>query len=142
MKHLTISALIMGASLFSACQQAAEPHPVVVAHVDAFNARNFEAMSRVEHPEIEWLTVSDSEITVDVSGRDTLMEVVRDYTTSNPTVTGEIRDWSVNGNYISVVETARWKTDDGIPKAQSALSVYQLEDGLIRRVWYYPSVPQ
>lgn len=140
MKPFMMSALILGGSLLTACQQAAAPHPVIVAHVDAFNARDFDAMERVEHPNIEWLTVKDSEITVDVSGRDTLTEVVRDYTESNPTVTGDLRDWSVNGNYVSVTETARWTAEDGLQKTQSALTVYQLEDGLIRRVWYYPAI--
>ncbi len=140
MKHVMMSVFFAGASLLTACQQAAEPHPVVVAHVDAFNARDFDAMERVEHPDIEWLTVKDSDITVDVSGRDTLTEVVRSYTASNPTVMGDLRDWSVNGNYVSVTETARWTGEDGLQKAQSALTVYQLENGLIRRVWYYPAV--
>ncbi|GLQ22711.1 hypothetical protein GCM10007853_05850 [Algimonas ampicilliniresistens] len=142
MKHPMISALIVAASLFSACQQAAEPHPVIVAHVDAFNARDFDAMSSVEHPEIEWIRVLESDVRVDISGRDTLAKILRDYTASTPDVAGALRDWSINGDYVSVTETATWTATDGSRKAQSTLTVYQLEDGLIRRVWYYPSVPQ
>jgi len=142
MKNLTVSAFIIGASLFSACQQAAEPHPVIVAHVDAFNARDFDAMSRVEHPEIEWIRVLGSDVRVDISGRETLAKILQDYTASTPDVAGALRDWSVNGDYVSVTETATWTAVDGSRKAQSTLTVYQLEDGLIRRVWYYPSVPK
>ena len=44
-----------------------------------------------------------------------------------------------NGAFISVVETARWKRDDGQDAEQSAIAVYEVRDNLIRRVWYYPA---
>ncbi|MGJ8559104.1 MAG: nuclear transport factor 2 family protein [Litorimonas sp.] len=130
------------AVLIVACQAAATPHPVVVAHVEAFNAGDIAAMGQVEHADIEWLRIVDSTVIVDVVGREELASIMTDYRMSNPTVIGTLRDWSVNGDYVSVTETASWVTEDGQKKAQSALTVYQIEDNLIRRVWYYPRVGQ
>jgi hypothetical protein len=128
------------ATLIVACQPATTPHPVVVAHVEAFNAGDIEAMGRVEHADIEWLRIVDSTVVVDVVGREDIAKIVTDYRAANPSVTGTLRDWSINGDYVSVTETASWVTDSGETKAQSALTVYQIEDNLIRRVWYYPRV--
>lgn len=131
---------ILAACTQPAKQNAPQPHPLIVAHVDAFNAKDIAAMGAVEHPDIEWLRVSGSNVTVDVSGRDALAGIMRDYMASNPTVVGTLHGWSVNGDYVSVTETATWTTEAGEERSQSALSVYQFEDGLIRRVWYYPAV--
>jgi len=49
-------------------------------------------------------------------------------------------DWNVNVPYVSVTETANWTATDGTKKSQSSMTVYELEDNLIRRVWYYPAV--
>jgi len=116
------------------------PHPVIQAHVDAFNAKDIAAMAAVEHPDIEWLSINGSDISTEVAGRDALSEMMEDYLKNNPSVKGTLRDWGVNGNYVSVTETARWTTKDGFQKSQSATTVYELEDNLIRRVWYYPAV--
>lgn len=131
--------IVLVAAMLTACQPAATSHPVIVAHVEAFNAGDIVAMGQVQHPDIEWLTVDGSDVLIEVAGRDALAVVMTDYLASNPSVIGTLRDWSVNGDYISVTETASWVTENGEKKAQSALSVYQIEDDLIRRVWYYPS---
>jgi len=130
--------IILATIFLTACSQATKPHPVIVAHVEAFNAKDITAMGKVEHPDIEWLSVNGSETETVVKGRTALAEVMADYLDSNPSVIGTLRGWSQNGNFISVTETASWTTDKGEKKAQSSLTVYELEDGLIRRVWYYP----
>jgi hypothetical protein len=77
---------------------------------------------------------------LEIAGRDALAEMLIAYRNSNPTVVGKTRDWSQNGPYIAVTETASWTTQDGSKQSQSATSVYEMEDGLIRRVWYFPAV--
>ena len=136
---------ITAAFIMAACSQVKpavtpEPHPVVLAHVEAFNVQDAKAMAEVEHPDIEWLTATGSEILVEVSGRENLTKSMEEFFKSPTKITGTLRDWSINGNYIAVTETAHWSTSSGEAKSQSALTVYQLEDNLIRRVWYYPSV--
>jgi len=116
------------------------PKAIVSAHVDAFNEGDVAGMSKMQHPNIEWLNINGSTMTVQASGRAALAKNMQDYFNSTTRVTGTLRNWSLNGDYVSVTETVRWKAADGKTKTQSAITVYQLEDNLIRRVWYYPSV--
>lgn len=116
------------------------PKAIVSAHVDAFNEGDVAGMSKMQHPNIEWLNITGSAMTVQSSGRAALAKNMQDYFNSTTRVTGTLRNWSLNGDYVSVTETVRWKAADGKTKTQSAITVYQLEDNLIRRVWYYPSV--
>ena len=116
------------------------PKAIVSAHVDAFNEGDVEGMSKMQHPNIEWLNINGSTMTVQASGRAALAKNMQDYFNASTRVTGTLKDWSLNGDFVSVTETVRWKAADGKAKSQSALTVYQLEDNLIRRVWYYPSV--
>jgi len=116
------------------------PKAIVSAHVDAFNEGDVAGMSKMQHPNIEWLNISGSTMTVQASGRAALAKNMQDYFNTSTRVTGTLRDWSLNGDFVSVTETVRWKGADGKAKSQSALTIYQLEENLIRRVWYYPSV--
>jgi hypothetical protein len=141
MKHILIAAAL----ILSACTQgettpAAAPHPVILQHMSAFNAQDAAAMAKVEHPDIEWFNVGGSEMSLEVAGRDNLTKSMQDFFKSPMKISGTLSGWSVNGNYVSVIETASWSTKSGDTKSQSALSVYELEDDLIRRVWYYPAV--
>ena len=130
------------ALLLSACSQsetAQQGHPLILAHVTAFNAQDAQAMAKVEHPDIEWYSVKDAEISVEVSGRDNLTKYMEGYFKSPTKTTGSLRDWSINGDYVAVTETAKWQTASGEDKSQSSLTVYHIEEDLIRRVWYYPA---
>lgn len=116
------------------------PKAIVSAHVDAFNEGDVAGMSKMQHPDIEWLNISGANISMQASGRAALAKNMEDYFKSSTRVKGTLSNWNLNGDYVSVTETVRWKTTAGEAKSQSALTVYQLEDNLIRRVWYYPSV--
>lgn len=138
MKYLIIGAAAF--ALLGACaEKPAAANAVIAAHVAGFNAQDMAAMAAQEHPDIEWFSVNGADMSLEVAGRDALGEVMKDMFESPTKVRGTLRDWSVNGNYIAVTETAQWAGKDGAPQAQSALTVYEMEDGLIRRVYYYPA---
>lgn len=136
---------LVGLLIVSACVDArapehAVPKSIISEHVRAFNEGDAEAMAKMQHPDIEWLSVSGTSVSVEVAGREALSKNMEEYFKSPTKVTGKLRDWSVNPPYVSVTETASWTAADGTPKSQSSLTVYELKDNLIRRVWYYPSV--
>ena len=136
---------LVAALFLNACVQVLPPEStvsktIISKHVHAFNTGDVAAMAKMQHPDIEWLSVNESEVSVQVSGRDELSKNMVEYFNSPTKVTGTLRDWSVNDPYVSVTETASWTAKDGTEKSQSSLTVYQLEDNLIRRVWYYPAV--
>ncbi len=137
---LTLSALFLSACIQPVEQQSLVPVRIVSEHLRAFNAGDVDGMSKLQHPDIEWLSVNGNSISVEVAGRDALSKNMAEYFQSPSKITGSLRDWSVNAPYVSVTETASWTAKDGTKKSQSSMTVYELEDNLIRRVWYYPAV--
>lgn len=142
---LRIAACLLSLGLLAGCVDALDPESavpksIVMEHVRAFNAGNVEGMAKMQHPDIQWLSVKGNAVSVEVNGRAELKKNMTEYFKSPTKVTGTLRDWSVNAPYVSVTETASWTASDGTKKLQSSLTVYELEDNLIRRVWYYPAV--
>ena len=140
-----ISICLVSLCLLAACVQAIEPEAAVARtiiseHVRAFNAGDVKAMAKMQHSDIQWLSVKGNAVSVEVNGRDELTKNMTEYFKSPTKVTGTLRDWNVNVPYVSVTETASWTAKDGTQKSQSSMTVYELEDNLIRRVWYYPAV--
>jgi hypothetical protein len=112
---------------------------IVSKYVEAYNARDLEGMSALAHPDIEWLNIEESKVSSAANGKVDLMAQMGDYFSSPQVTTSTLSGFSVNGSYVAVTETAHWKTSNGETKQQAAIAVYQLTDGLIRRVWYYPA---
>jgi len=139
------AACLLSLGLLTGCVDALDPESavpksIVAQHVRAFNAGNVEGMSKMQHPQIQWLSVKGNVVSVEVNGRAELAKNMTEYFKSPTKVTGTLRDWSINAPYVSVTETASWTAADGTQKSQSSTTVYELEDNLIRRVWYYPAV--
>jgi len=142
---LRITAYLLSVGFLTACvdtldAETAVPKSIIMEHVRAFNAGDVEAMAKMQHPDIQWLSVKGNAVSVEVADRDELTRNMTEYFKSPTKVTGTLRDWSVNVPYVSVTETASWTAKDGTKKSQSSLTVYELENNLIRRVWYYPAV--
>jgi len=133
--------LILLACLLMNCTQASsqEGHPIIQAYSNAYNEKDIETLKALMHPDIEWIGVTGNNIEVHVSGKDTLAKEMETWFENPKLPKGTLRDWSLNGNHVAVTETAHWTTDAGDKKSQSALTVYQIENDLVRRVYYYPA---
>lgn len=113
----------------------------VETYVSAFNARDLNAMRELMHQRIQWLSIDGTQIGTVSSGRETLTQDLRGYFETGTDVVSTLSGISQNGPYVSTVEAVTWTGDDGEAQTQSSLAVYELsEDGLIRRVWYFPEV--
>ena len=143
MKNIVVLS-IFAVCLFwlSACTKpdSSHAHPIVAAYSESWNEKDVQKMAALMHPEIQWLSVKDNTITVEVSGKSALVAEMQEWFNSPDLPSGSLRDWSINGNYVAVTETAAWTDKAGVAKSQSSLTVYELEEQLIRRVYYYPSV--
>lgn len=115
---------------------------IISAYSAAWNANNLDEMAALMHPEIEWLSVVGSAVKVETKGKEQLVDSLKAWFESPSLPTGSLRDWSINGNFVAVTETASWLDDAKQTQSQSSLTVYELEDNLIRRVYYYPSISQ
>ena len=141
-KIIVLSVCAVSLVWLSACTKpdSSHAHPIVAAYSESWNEKDVQKMAALMHPDIQWLSVKDNAITVEVSGKSSLVAEMQEWFNGLDLPSGSLRDWSINGNYIAVTETAAWTDKSGTAQSQSSLTVYELEDKLIRRVYYYPSV--
>ena len=143
MKHFWMIALFLGANISVLCQDSPKVDArltVVRAMVEAFNAHDVEAMIAHVHEDVAWLNLNGNGISVEVEGSAALAEGMTSYFASIPTARAEIVSEMTSGPYVILRERAFWKTKDG-ERSQSALAVYEVRDGKVKRVWYYPAEP-
>lgn len=131
---------ILAAFFLLGCTQAATPeeHPIIAAYSNSYNEKDIETMRALMHPHIEWVAINGNETEVHMSGKEALATEMESWFENPNLPKGSLRDWSINGDTIAVTETAHWTTKDGAEKSQSALTVYELENDLVRRVYYFP----
>jgi hypothetical protein len=113
------------------------PEDTIVAQLDAFNAGNVDAMVANLAEEFAWFAVDSDRTVVELAGRNEFRRSMESYFASVYEPRAEIHSLTASGNFVAVVETAFWLTQEG-EAAQSSLAVYEVRDGLIHRVWYYP----
>lgn len=123
-------------------EEMSQQAKIISAYSAAWNAKKLGEMAALMHPEIEWLSVVGSAVKVETKGKEQLVDSLKAWFESPSLPTGSLRDWSINGNFVAVTETASWLDDAKQTQSQSSLTVYELEDNLIRRVYYYSSISQ
>ena len=123
----------------SAAADSADPGDVVRSFVDAFDRHDLPAVVELAHPDIEWLSVSGSAIHIETQGIDALKASISAYFESCGTCRAAVDVSSVNGQYVAAVETATWSAS-GIMQSQASTSIYEIVEGQVRRVWYFPPV--
>lgn len=111
----------------------------VTAFVEAYNARQLSPMTALMHPDIQWLAIDGDSVVVMADGKADLSAQMETYMASPSATRSTLSTPIVDGRFVAVQETAHWTNDAGDATAQSSLAIYELEDGLIRRVWYYPA---
>ncbi|ATZ73389.1 hypothetical protein CWC33_06600 [Idiomarina sp. X4] len=106
--------------------------------VAAFNAHDAERMAQYVTKDVQWLFVSGDEITVETSGKDNLVTAMSGYFESCPSCQSQLANFTVLGRRLSVVEEASWR-QNGKPRSQKSLTVYEFSNNLIHRVYYFPT---
>ena len=110
--------------------------------VAASNRHDVDAMVRATEENFRWIQVVGDRATVEVAGHTDLRSWLESYFAATPSAKAEIGPVAVNGLFASTVEIARWTGKDGMPRAQSATSVYEFApDGRLRHVWYFNAQP-
>lgn len=118
----------------SACAQS--PDEVVERYMAAYNDHDVDAMLELVDPDIQWLNIDGDRISVETEGAEALAEAMRGYFEAVPSTRSSIESMMVSGNRVSVRERAHW-TSSGQSRSRAALSVYEIADGRIARVWYF-----
>lgn len=113
---------------------------IVRAQVAAFNQHDPDALVALLAPTVKWLSLDGEKVSVDGDGREALRTWLTGYFKNYPDVKSEMFDVAQNGPFVIYRERASWTAKDGAKRAQQSLATYEVRDGLIARVWYFPAV--
>ncbi|MEP5937981.1 MAG: nuclear transport factor 2 family protein [Erythrobacter sp.] len=136
---LAAASLALPGCAHSVAASASDELSIASAYVEAYNSRDLKEMSALMHDEVQWISIEGSEAAIFANGKADLIEQMRSYLTSPMATLSELDGSVTDGRFVAVREIARWSDAEGNPKSQSALAVYEIEEGLVRRVWYYPA---
>ena len=110
------------------------------AYLDAYNRHEPDAVAALLAPNVKWLSLDADKLSVDGDGREALQKWLTGYYKSLPDVRSDFLAIEQAGPFLSVRERAAWTAKDGTKRSQQGHGVYEIHDGLIARVWYFPSV--
>lgn len=131
------SPCITGAILLVTCRIAvADATDVVESYMEAYNRHDVDAVVAHLAEDVRWLSIAGASMTTESSGRQKIADGLRDYFAALPSTGSVIRAIHANGNFVSVVEEARWSRDGETARA-CALAVYEVEGSYIKHVWYF-----
>jgi ketosteroid isomerase-like protein len=117
------------------------PEAVVLrTYLDACNRLDADAVAALCAENFTWLNVEGDKLTPEVQGRSTLHEWLVGYYKKLPSARSEFLSIEQAGPFLTVRERASWENKEGKRLFQQALGIYEIRDGLIQRVWYFPSV--
>ena len=110
------------------------------AYLDAVNRMDAGSVTAMCAENFAWYNVEGDKVAAEVQGREKLREWLTGYFKSIPGVHTEFLAVEQTGPFLTVRERAAWDNKEGRRVSQQALGIYEIRDGLIQRVWYYPSV--
>jgi ketosteroid isomerase-like protein len=90
--------------------------------------------------DVKWLGVAENQLAVETSDKQALIKAMSAHFTAKPDARSKINDSLALGDTVAVVEEA-FHQQNGQLMSQCAMSLYQLEDGLIASITYYPANP-
>jgi len=110
------------------------------AYYDAFNRHDADGTAAFLAEEVKWYSVSGDTQSLDGEGRTAVRDWLAGYFKQFPDVKSDVLELRQTGAHLFVHESASWTAADGAKRSQSAFAIYEMHDGLVRRVWYFPAV--
>ncbi len=106
--------------------------------VQAFNLHDSDAMAEFVADDVTWLSITGQNVAVQVTGKRELVPSMDAYFESCSTCQSELSGIISTPYRVSAVEIASWQGKNGA-RSQRSISVYEFSQGLIQRVYYFPS---
>jgi limonene-1,2-epoxide hydrolase len=125
--------------LLSACAttpfKAAAPTPLAVVeqYQSALNRRDLLVLTAYVTPDVTWYSVVNGERIQEVSGREELLQTLRNYFAQNQQTHWGIEHSTAVKQLVSVRERSQWSTADSSGERVS-LVVYEVRDGRIASI--------
>jgi uncharacterized protein (TIGR02246 family) len=127
------------ALLLAGCQSpnlSADEH-LVRDFTEAFSQHDIEAMASYLSEDAAWMSVVGDTLMTDAIGRENIKMAMTGYFEQITDVTSEIESSQSLSPFVTAIERVTW---NGGQSTQRAIAVYEIEDGLIARVWYHAAV--
>lgn len=117
---------------------AGDNSELVERFVSAFNQQDLDAMLEFSAPDMRWMSISGSRISVETSTHAELRAAMAGYFENTPGARAEVRSISESGQFVHTLEKAFWLSG-GAERSQCSMAVYELLDGKLQNVWYFPA---
>lgn len=117
------------------------PIAVIRTYVAAFNAKDLDAMMRGVARDFVWMSVSGDSLTDVGRGVDEFRQLIAGYFRAVPSARSELIKIDATGPWVTTHERTRWDAAPTEVGGQASVVVYEVHGGLIRRAWFYPSLP-
>jgi ketosteroid isomerase-like protein len=135
--QLVVLLACLGGSVDGECAPAA-PQQQVRRFIAAFNAQDVAAMLELAHADIEWFSIDGDKLGAETRGREALRTYMAGYFKSCPSCRSKLTKMAHTATRVSAIEVASWQGKGG-RRTQRGMAVYEFQDELIRRVYYFPS---
>ena len=135
---LAIMLLLLCSPCAHAQESVASNVPTVERFIAAFNEHDSAAMGALVADDVAWLSVTGEEVVVEVKGKGELVASMNAYFESCPTCQSALSGIISTADRVSAIEIASWQGKSG-SKSQRSISVYEFSEGMIQRVYYFPS---
>jgi ketosteroid isomerase-like protein len=112
------------------------------AYLDACNRLDAETVVALCAENFAWYNVDGDKVVPEVQGRAKLRDWLAGYYKDIPSARSEFLSIEQTGPFLTVRERASWDNKEGKRLSQQAIGIYEIRDGLIQRVWYFPSVKE
>ena len=113
---------------------------VVRKQLEAFNRHSPDDVVACYAENIKWLSIDGDNVSTEGDGRESIRAWLKGYFESLPTVKSELLEINQTGPHVVFRERPSWIDKAGQPRSQTAIGVFEVRDGLVRRAWYFPVV--
>jgi len=117
--------------------QDGEVLQTVKKQIKAFNGQNIQSLVDNVTEDFKWYYIGQDTLMLEVSGKIEFKKSMEGYFAQIKTVKSEIAGYTIDGNRMSFKEVVQYETFTGKKGTTSAMAVYEVKSGLIRRVWYF-----
>lgn len=135
---LAMTVVALASPEFRQTGSASDQEKRVRAFVEAFNARNIDAMLELADENIQWMIIDGAKVSVETEGKAALRESMGRYFKSCPSCQSSLEWVQVAGSRVTAMERASW-TSKNLARSQKSLSVYEFSGTKILRVYYFPA---
>jgi hypothetical protein len=150
------SRLLLLVLLLAACSRAPDPSSppatkpaassieasTLRSYLDAFNRHDADAVTALLAPNVKWFSVDSDKLTPEAESRDAIRTFLAGYFKRQPDVRAEFLSLEQTGTLIAAREQVTWTSPDRKVVRQQSHAVFEIRQGLIHRVWYFPAARQ